>query len=147
MRRNLFWLSDEQWCRIEDLSSRLAASTHHAAVAAAALAATEREIAQAEADLATLDAKTQKITALALQEAAEDLYADYEATLRDLYENMIQLLALEQCIGGERFGRTVAVVPDFEGRFGSFSLQEKPIAANPADIAEALRSWRAFARP
>ncbi len=128
---------------VEDLSSRLAASTHHAAVAAAALAATEREIAQAEADLTALEAKTQEITGLALQEAAEGIYADYTATLHELYETVVQLLALEKVSGVQRFGRTVMILPDFEGRTG---LPEQPIAINPADVSEAWSAWKSFAR-
>jgi hypothetical protein len=118
------------------------ASSTHLGVAQAALTETEAEIGRLETLLSTLQARKPRLIAAAVREAAQGLYDDYRTAQDNLRDAMVQLAGLDAALGATRPGRLVAVVPDLQGSSG---LDELPILAPPAAVADAAGVWRSFA--
>jgi hypothetical protein len=142
IRRNLDWsLGAVISSGAMDRAASITASGPHIPVAEAALTKLDAEIARTEALLETLRTRKPRFVAAAAREAADGLYADYATAIDNLREIMTQLAGLDAALGAPRPGPLVAVLPDLVGSSG---LDELPILAPPAAIADASRVWLRF---
>ncbi|MGO9672717.1 MAG: hypothetical protein ACLPSF_00840 [Methylocella sp.] len=122
-------------------AASVTASGPHLAVAEAALAKLDGEIAGTEALLSTLRARKSQFVAAAAREAADGIFQDYSTVIETLREIMVQIAGLDAALGSPRPARLVAVLPDLAGSSG---LDEMPVLAPPAAIADAAKEWRRF---